>query len=91
MSPIDDACSSTVEVPNVDTPEERHRIYGQRDHVRRYGRDFGERVARRGFSVIKIRYIDQLDASQIERQGLRRASALFSDDDIFICSSTTEV
>jgi len=85
MSPIDGATASTVEDEHVDTPEERLRVYWQRDHMRRYGRDFADRVAAQGFSVETITYIDHFDATQIERQGLRRESALFSDDDIFVC------
>jgi SAM-dependent methyltransferase len=89
MSPIDPASPSTVEGLDVHTPEERRRVYWQRDHLRRYGRDFADRVASRGFSVDTIRYIDQFDATQVQRQGLRRESALFSDDDIFICHCAT--
>jgi predicted SAM-dependent methyltransferase len=88
MSPIDDACSSTIEDPSVNTPEQRHRVYGQHDHLRRYGRDFGERVAEQGFNVDTIRYVDQLGADQIEHEGLRRDGVLFAYDDIFICRPT---
>lgn len=88
MSPIDQACSSTIEDPSVTTPEQRHHIYGQHDHLRRYGRDFGERVAEQGFNVATIRYIDQLDDSRIKHEGLRRGGELFARDDIFICCPT---
>jgi hypothetical protein len=47
-------------------------------------------VAEQAFTVDTIRYIDQLEGSQIERQGLRRESALFSYDDIFICRPTAD-
>jgi SAM-dependent methyltransferase len=85
MSPIDGDCSATVEDPSVDTPEERLRLYWQRDHMRRYGTDFAERVAECGFEVDTIHHIDQFDEPEITRQGLRRESTLFSDDDIFLC------
>jgi SAM-dependent methyltransferase len=85
MSPIDDASEWTLEDASVTTPEERLRVYWQRDHVRRYGRDFADRIASEGFTVEQIRYIDQFEAGEIKRQGLLRESPLFSHDDIFIC------
>jgi SAM-dependent methyltransferase len=85
MSPIDGASSATVEDSSVKTPEERRRVYWQRDHMRRYGTDFGDRVAECGFDVETIHHIDQFDEHEVKRQGLRRESALFSDDDIFLC------
>jgi SAM-dependent methyltransferase len=87
MAPIDDACDHTIEDPSVTSPGARHRLYGQADHLRRYGRDFGARVAEQGFDVEAVRYIDQLDADQIEREGLRRSGDLFPYDDIFVCRS----
>jgi len=85
MSPIDGASSVTLEDPSVETPDERLRVYWQRDHMRRYGVDFADRVANCGFDVETIHHIDQFDEHEITRQGLRRESALFSDDDIFLC------
>jgi SAM-dependent methyltransferase len=85
MSPIDATSSVTVEDPSVNTPEERLRLYWQRDHLRRYGTDFADRVAESGFDVETVRPIDQFDEHEVERQGLRRESALFSGDDIFLC------
>jgi SAM-dependent methyltransferase len=88
MSPIDTDCRATVEDPSIVSPEERHRIYGQRDHLRRYGRDFAARVAEQNFEVTGVSYLDQLDHDQVERQGLRRQHELFSDEEIFVCRAT---
>jgi SAM-dependent methyltransferase len=85
LSPIDGASPVTVEDPRVTTPEERLRVYWQRDHVRRYGADFADRVADCGFDVETIHHIDRFDEHEVNRQGLRRESALFADDDIFLC------
>lgn len=85
MSPIDDDLGATLEDPTIRTPAERDRVFGQSDHLRRYGRDFGKRVADEGFSVEAIRYIDALDPDAIAREGLRREGALFANDDVFVC------
>jgi SAM-dependent methyltransferase len=85
MSPIDGTSSASVEDPRINTPEERLSVYWQRDHMRRYGTDFADRVAECGFDVETIHHIDQFDEPEVDRQGLRRESTLFSDDDVFLC------
>jgi SAM-dependent methyltransferase len=84
MSPIDQDRADTLEDPSVVTPAERHSVFGQSDHLRRYGRDFGERFAMEGFTVRTVCYLDELDPEQVTRLGLRRTSELFQRDDIFI-------
>ncbi len=50
----------TLEDPSVTSPEERKRLFGLEDHVRRYGRDFVERLQQAGFSVKVIDYVAEL-------------------------------
>jgi SAM-dependent methyltransferase len=50
--------SKTIEDPSVKTPEDRLRVYYQRDHVRLYGDDFAERVSEAGFDVEIVRTRD---------------------------------
>jgi SAM-dependent methyltransferase len=90
MSPIDADLTETIEDPSVSTPAERDRVFGQSDHLRRYGRDFAARVAATGFAVETVSYIDELDPAEIARNGLRREGMLFRDDDIFICERPAE-
>jgi SAM-dependent methyltransferase len=85
MSPIDENRSDTLEDPSVTSPAERDRVFGQSDHLRRYGRDFAGRVAAAGFVVGTARYIDEIDPAEVARLGLRRESELFQHDDIFTC------
>jgi SAM-dependent methyltransferase len=86
MTPIDGRRASTLEDPSVTSPEERHRVFGQSDHVRLYGRDFGERVAQAGFAVRVDRHIERLDDESVARYGLRRNDdEAFGDEDIYFC------
>lgn len=85
MSPIDQDLSVTLEDPSVTTLSDRLRIFGQEDHVRRYGCDFAERVEAEGFDVEVISYVDRFTSEEIARNGLRRESTLFPIDDIFLC------
>jgi SAM-dependent methyltransferase len=87
MSPIDEKLEETHEDASIVEPAERHRVYGQSDHLRRYGRDFADRVAATGFRVEVISPIDLATPERIRREGLRReGAALFCDDDVFICT-----
>lgn len=86
MSPIDRRRDSTFENPAVTTPEDRHRVFGQSDHVRLYGRDFAERVAAAGFAVRTDRYLERLSEEKIARHGLRRElDDAFCDEEVFLC------
>jgi len=85
MSPIDEKRSDTLEDPRVTSPAERYRVFGQSDHLRRYGRDFGDRVAAVGFGVTVVRYLEEIEPEQVTRLGLRRDSELFQRDDVFMC------
>ncbi|HYM55265.1 MAG TPA: methyltransferase domain-containing protein [Solirubrobacteraceae bacterium] len=86
MSPIDEELAETLEDPSVVDPAERDRVFGQSDHLRRYGRNFASCVATAGFAVDVVSHIDRFSPGEIARQGLRRDSTtLFRNDDIFIC------
>ncbi len=70
---------TTIEDPSITDPEERLRLFGQRDHVRIYGRDFETRLAEARFSVAVEQPQRELDETTVERCGL------MTDDDIFLC------
>ncbi|MEG3066539.1 methyltransferase domain-containing protein [Acetomicrobium sp.] len=70
----------TFEDPSVITPEDRERVFGQRDHVRIYGLDYKDRLEQAGFSVKVDDYVKQLSSDVIERYGLMK------DENIYFCS-----
>ena len=71
LSPINPAREVTYEDAAVTDPAEREKHFGQKDHVRDYGRDFGRRLAEEGFDVDEIDYIKYLAPDAAERFGLR--------------------
>jgi SAM-dependent methyltransferase len=86
MCPVDYRRTTTLEDPAVVTPEDRHRVFGQSDHVRLYGRDYSDRLAAAGFMVRADRYLDGFDESEIGRLGLRREEdEAFGGEEIFFC------
>ncbi|HEX6289081.1 MAG TPA: methyltransferase domain-containing protein [Herpetosiphonaceae bacterium] len=67
----------TFEDPSITDPIEREKLFGQHDHVRRYGHDFSDRLAEAGFDVFSIRPEDLVSAAEIERMGLSHGEAIF--------------
>jgi SAM-dependent methyltransferase len=68
----------TVEDREITDPAEREKLYGQADHVRIYGRDFPNRLEKKGFQVRTVDFYSAF--SQLKRRfyGL-------SQEDIYYC------
>ena len=86
MCPVDYRRATTLEDPEVVTPQDRHRVFGQSDHARLYGRDYGDRLAAAGFDVRAESYLDAFDEETIGRLGLRREEDdAFGIEEVFFC------
>jgi len=85
MCPVDRRRATTLEDPTAMTPAERHRVFGQSDHVRLYGRDYVDRLTDAGFVVRAERYVEACESSSVARFGLRREDDAFGDEDVFFC------
>ncbi len=68
--PLDGSRDETFEDPNITSPEERERVFGQRDHVRIYGKDYNQRLANAGFVIQFDSFIDKLPTDIILKYGL---------------------
>lgn len=71
----------TVEDPSITDPRERKRLFGQEDHVRRYGHDYADRLREAGFDVTVTSPGDMLSPEDILRFGTAPKYA----GDIFYC------
>lgn len=60
----------TFEDPSIHKANDRERIYGQRDHVRIYGKDYPERLKKAGFHVMEDRFIHEFNKESIKYYGL---------------------
>jgi SAM-dependent methyltransferase len=72
----------TVEDPTVVDAAERLRLYGQEDHVRRYGRDYLDRLAAAGFAPEAIDLAAELPSELIARHRLQKFNVV---EPIFLC------
>ena len=70
----------TFEDPSVEEPKDRLRLFGQEDHVRRYGPDYICRLKEEGFTVEIVRREDFLSQDEIVRMGITEAAG-----EIYIC------
>lgn len=68
---------NTFEDISISSPEERLKYYGQKDHVRLYGKDFADIYTKYGFDLDICRPKRVLTKEQIERYG-------FIEDDVII-------
>ena len=75
--PLDGQREYTFEDPSVRSPEERLRLFGQDDHVRVYGRDYGDRLAAAGFAIDRDGLAGSLDAVELSRTRVDPAEELW--------------
>lgn len=64
--PIDYKRTETYEDPSITDRKSREKIFGQYDHVRVYGLDYGKRLAKAGFQVDENHFIESFSKEQIE-------------------------
>lgn len=60
----------TFEDPSITDPSERLRLFGQEDHVRRYGPDFVQRLKEAGFKVKLTTVSDFITEEEMARIGI---------------------
>ena len=77
--PWDVKQEKTIEDPTVTDPKERERLFGQYDHVRKYGADYADRLTAAGFSV------ERVEASALCTPEEKERFRLPSDEPLFVC------
>src|SRR5690606_21706638 len=50
----------TLEDRNITDPADRERIFGQRDHVRKFGKDYAERLRKSGLGIEENQFVKEL-------------------------------
>ncbi len=68
----------TMEDSSVIDPEERKKLFGQWDHVRRYGPDVIDRFRKSGFTVEEFHPADFMEPDKIKRYAV-------TDEPIYFC------
>ncbi|MEN8130798.1 MAG: methyltransferase domain-containing protein [Pseudomonadota bacterium] len=71
----------TLEDPSIVDPEERLKVFGQEDHVRKYGLDYVDRLREAGFHVELNKANDLVQNNQAVEMGITHASG-----EIYYCT-----
>lgn len=74
--PIRYSLEKTFEDPTITDRKERIEKFGQYDHVRVYGMDYYNRLAKAGFEVEKVNYSEKLSDKEIKRFALEKNEIL---------------
>jgi hypothetical protein len=75
----------TFEDLSIQDPNERLRLFGQRDHMRRYGLDYKQRLEEAGFYVERITPDDFLTQEEIRTMAITGAAG-----DIYLCKNRAQ-
>jgi len=79
QSPVYEYLEKTIEDPKITDPAEREKIFGQNDHMRKYGKDYGDRLRKAGFKVTEDDFLHELDPQ------VRKRYALPEEEIIYYC------
>lgn len=67
LSPIDYSREFSYEDPTITDENQRLKHFGQKDHLRIYGRDYPSKLSAAGFSVKEVHYSKSLSEKEMER------------------------
>lgn len=69
----------TLEDNSITDASERERIFGQRDHVRKYGKDYASRLRNSGIKIEENNFVKELEPALVSK------FALPINETIFVC------
>ncbi|MHA7131048.1 class I SAM-dependent methyltransferase [Algoriphagus namhaensis] len=69
--------SETLQDDSITDPVERERVFGQRDHVRKYGKDYAARLRKSGLQIEENQFVKKLDPSEIKQFSLPENEVIF--------------
>jgi SAM-dependent methyltransferase len=74
FSPVGDA---TFEDASITDKREREKIFGQDDHVRKYGLDYTQRIAQSGLKPVEENFAFTLTPEQLKKYGLGKGEIIY--------------
>ncbi|HVF09405.1 MAG TPA: methyltransferase domain-containing protein [Abditibacteriaceae bacterium] len=83
QSPLELERAATYEDSSITAPHEREQAFGQRDHVRLYGRDYKDRLEKAGWTVKVDAFARELGAEKIARFSVN------PEEDIYFCTKSS--
>jgi SAM-dependent methyltransferase len=68
---------STFEDPTITDRREREKLFGQDDHVRKYGKDYPSRIERSGLTAVQEEFVNTLSDETRSKYGLVKGETIF--------------
>ena len=69
--------ATTFEDNSITDPRERERIFGQDDHVRKYGTDYPRRIEQAGLRAIEDHYVDEIPEANRKKFALAKGEVIY--------------
>lgn len=67
----------TFEDHSITDKREREKIFGQDDHVRKYGHDYPKRIAQSGLDPVEDKFVFELSTTVVFRYGLSASEVIY--------------
>lgn len=67
----------TISDPSITDRRSREKLFGQDDHVRRYGQDYPQRIAQAGLTPVENDFVNSFSAEQRHRYGLADGEIIY--------------
>ncbi|MEP6737048.1 MAG: class I SAM-dependent methyltransferase [Chryseolinea sp.] len=67
----------TFEDPSVTDKREREKLFGQDDHVRRYGHDYPQRLQRGGLVPMESNFVSEMTVEERQKYGLVEGEIIY--------------
>jgi len=67
----------TFEDNSITDPREREKIFGQDDHVRKYGKDYSQRIAQSGLTPAEDKFSSEFSTEQAFHFGVSRGEVIY--------------
>lgn len=68
---------NTFEDFSITDPKEREKIFGQDDHVRKYGKDYAMRIERAGLKAVEDQFVNEMSETERQKYGLAKGEVIF--------------
>lgn len=74
---FDPVGETTVEDLTITDPKQRETLFGQDDHVRKYGKDYVQRIARAGLNPVEDQFVNEKPDDERKRFGLVKGEIIY--------------
>ena len=68
---------TTIEDKSVTDARQREKEFGQDDHVRKFGKDYPDRISRSGMKAIVSRFSSELAPQEVSKFGISAGELLY--------------